>query len=269
MNIDSTTLFAFAQFFQYLESEQVSPEYLGEPPESVNVYDTYQTVAEWTALRHEVKQQGKLLRIAQDKLDQALSATLSDREQAQKNLEESQKQITDQFEHQQEKLLRDLLGIVDALDRACTYWQEEITPSPTTTTLPRSTPQKTFWKILREWFIAEEPEVPQPEISEKPTVNTAINEILTSHLEGIQLIKKSFLELLRSRKVVPIEALGKPFDPQKMYAIGREKSADKSENTVIQEVVTGYLWGNRVLREAQVIVALPYSKSEEFLSEGK
>jgi molecular chaperone GrpE len=40
-----------------------------------------------------------------------------------------------------------------------------------------------------------------------------------------------------------------------MYAVGRESRADVAENTVIQEVVRGYLWGDRVLRKAQVIVA--------------
>jgi molecular chaperone GrpE len=40
-----------------------------------------------------------------------------------------------------------------------------------------------------------------------------------------------------------------------MYAVGREESASVPENTVIQEVVRGYFWGDQVLREAQVIVA--------------
>jgi molecular chaperone GrpE len=39
-----------------------------------------------------------------------------------------------------------------------------------------------------------------------------------------------------------------------MYALGRQES-DEPENTVIQEVVRGYLWRERVLREAQVIVS--------------
>ncbi|WP_413176175.1 nucleotide exchange factor GrpE [Anabaena azotica] len=61
--------------------------------------------------------------------------------------------------------------------------------------------------------------------------------------------------MLKQRRVVPIVAQGKPFDSQTMYAVGRELRADITENTVIQEVVRGYLWGDKVLREAQVIVA--------------
>jgi len=45
--------------------------------------------------------------------------------------------------------------------------------------------------------------------------------------------------------------MGKPFDSQIMYAVGREERADIIDNTVIQEVLRGYLWGDRVLTEAQ------------------
>ncbi len=49
-------------------------------------------------------------------------------------------------------------------------------------------------------------------------------------------------------------ALGQPFDSQCMYAIGRQASEAPAQ-TVIQEVTRGYLWGDQVLREAQVIVS--------------
>ncbi|WP_339375897.1 hypothetical protein [Calothrix sp. NIES-2098] len=40
-----------------------------------------------------------------------------------------------------------------------------------------------------------------------------------------------------------------------MLGNGREARDDVVNNTLIQEVVRGYLWGNNVLREAHVIVA--------------
>jgi molecular chaperone GrpE (heat shock protein) len=39
-----------------------------------------------------------------------------------------------------------------------------------------------------------------------------------------------------------------------MYAVDRQESNEAVDNTVAQEVVRGYLWNGRVLREAQVIV---------------
>ncbi|ODH00888.1 nucleotide exchange factor GrpE [Nostoc sp. KVJ20] len=249
----------FNKFLDYLHSEQTPPDYLVKAPESTNSFDAYQMVAEWTALRHEVKQQGKLLRSTQDALVQALEVTRTDKEQLQIRLEESQKQALDKFEKQQEKLLKDLLGILDALDQACTYWQEEI-EALSATSIPKSPPQKNFWEKLKQWFGGKEV---QSTVSEKSPISESLSEILISNQQGVELIRRSLLEVLRQRRVVPIAAQGKPFNSQTMYAVGRELRADVADNTVIQEVVRGYLWGDttgndgamRVLREAQVIVA--------------
>ncbi len=249
MTIDKEAL--FAKFIDYLHSEQTPPEYLGEPPEIANSFDPYQMVAEWIALRHEIKQQGKLLRSAQDALQQALEVTRKQEEQLQTRLFESQKQALDQDQPQQEKLLRDLLGIQDALDRACAYWLEELEALSATSTL-KSLEQKSFWGKLRQWFATKNAQ-PAPETS------SSLSEILTSNQQGVELIRRSLKDVLRHRRVVPIEALLQPFNPQTMYAVGRQKSANVTDNTVIQEVVRGYLWGDRVLREAQVIVASPSS----------
>ncbi|MCW5316857.1 nucleotide exchange factor GrpE [Nostoc sp. KVJ3] len=241
----------FAKFLDYLHSEQLPPEYLGEEPSSVNSFDPYQMVAEWTALRHEVKQQGKLLRSTQDALVQALEVTRADKKQLQIRLEESQKQAWGQFEQQQEKLLKDLLGIVDALDRACIYWQQELEVLSITSN-SKSATQKSLWEKIVQWFTGKESQLT---LSEKSPSSESLSEILTSNQQGVELIRRSLLEVLRQRRVVPIAALGKPFDSQTMYAVGRESKADVTANTVTQEVVRGYLWGDRVLREAQVIVA--------------
>ncbi|MDZ8049946.1 MAG: nucleotide exchange factor GrpE [Aulosira sp. ZfuVER01] len=249
----------FAKFLDYLQSEQAPPEYLGEAPESANTFDPYQMVAEWTALRHELKQQGKLLRSSQDALQQALEVTRADKEQLEIRLEESQKQALTQFEQQQEKLLKDLLGILDALDRACSYWQEELEALPATST-PKSSSQNSLWEKLKDLFTGKEM---QSTVSQETPISESLSEIITSNQQGVELIRRSLLEILRQRRVVPIAALGKPFDSQTMYAVGREKRTDVPDNTVIQEVVRGYLWGDAssndgvvyVLREAQVIVA--------------
>ncbi len=243
----------FAKFLDYLQSKQTPPEYLGEAP-NTNSFDPYQMVAEWTALRHEVKQQGKLLRSSQDTLQQALEVTKTDKQQLQILLEESQKQANSQFEKQQEKLLKDLLGIVDALDRACTYWQDELEAS-TATSVP-NVRQKSFWEKLGKWFGSKEIQ------SQETPVSESLSEILTSNQQGVELIRRSLLDILRQRRVIPVISIGKPFDSQKMYAVGREE-ADVTENTVIKEVVRGYLWGDIVLREAQVIVGTRGTREAE------
>jgi molecular chaperone GrpE len=249
----------FTKFLDYLQSEQAPPEYLGEAPDA-NTFDPYQMVAEWTALRYEIKQQGKLLRSSQDTLKLALEVTSSDREQLQIRQEESQKQTLSQFEKQQEKLLKDLLSIVDALDRACTYWQEEL-EALSATSAPKQSSQKNFFLKLVERFSGKET---QSTLSKETPDSESLSEILTSNQQGVELIRRSLLDILRLRRVTPINSIGKPFDSQTMYAVGREDSSDVIENTVIQEVVRGYLWGDIILREAQVIVATVGTRGADY-----
>jgi molecular chaperone GrpE len=249
----------FAKFLDYLQSEQAPPEYLGEAPESANPFDPSQMVAEWTALRHELKQQGKLLLKSQEALQLALEVTRTDKEQLQIRLEESQKKALGQFEKQQEKLLKDLLGILDALDRACTYWQEEIKVLSATST-SKHVQQKSFWGKLGDWFSGKET---YPTVSQEIPTSESLSEIITSNQQGVELIRRSLLEILRQRRIIPIVSMGKAFDSQTMYAVGREERADATENIVIQEVVRGYLWGDIILREAQVIVSIRGSKDAD------
>jgi molecular chaperone GrpE len=131
-------------------------------------------------------------------------------------------------------LLRDLLPVMDALDQAIAHSQAQIAAPP-----PQEKPRN-FWT---QFF-------PDPE----PKPNT-LTEALTSNQAGIELIRRSLLDLLQKRQIKPIPALGLPFDSQCMYAIAQEVSDTAPVNTVIQEVVRGYWQGDRILREAQVIVA--------------
>jgi len=56
--------------------------------------------------------------------------------------------------------------------------------------------------------------------------------------------------------VVPMETEGKQFDPHLHEALSREETLDKEENTVVKELRRGYLFRERLLRPAQVIVAV-------------
>jgi molecular chaperone GrpE len=239
----------FDNFLHYLQMEQEPPEFLGNPPESPSNFDPYQMVGEWIALRQEVKQQNKILRSAQDTLQQALLDSNSDKEQLHLYQTNELATFEKRFEQEQEKLLLDMLGILDSLDRACEHWQEQIQDLSIISTLK---PEKqNFWGKLGNLFSSNNSS-DADDVS--VDISTSLNDILTSNQQGVELIRRSLLQILRQRRVVPIEALGKPFDSQIMYAIARQENAEVVENTVIQEVVRGYLWGDRVLREAQVIV---------------
>lgn len=232
----------FERFLTVIETPPPLPEYLGEPPESVTEFDPYQMVAEWIALRQEVKQQGKLFQGASNILQAALTEIQSDKASLQQQLAIAQQQEMSQADRK--ALWRDLIGVVDALDRACNHWQAKIADLDLAQTNSANHPQSLWQKL-----IGKTPD------SGKSLSSSSIREILVSDQQGVELIRRSLLDVLRQRQVLPIPALGKSFDPKTMYAIGRQVTTEFPENTVIQEVVRGYMWGEQVLREAQVIVA--------------
>ncbi|MGH2393061.1 MAG: nucleotide exchange factor GrpE [Candidatus Limnocylindria bacterium] len=74
-------------------------------------------------------------------------------------------------------------------------------------------------------------------------------------VEGIRLVERKLRGLLESEGVTPIEAVGKPFDPNLHEAVVHEDTTQHPDNTVIDEVQRGYLLHDRVLRPALVRVA--------------
>ncbi len=77
-----------------------------------------------------------------------------------------------------------------------------------------------------------------------------------SWLEGFRLINRKLLALLELEGVEPIEALGKIFDPAEHEALAQQQVADKEDGEVLMVVRNGYRLNDRVLRPAQVIVAV-------------
>lgn len=53
-----------------------------------------------------------------------------------------------------------------------------------------------------------------------------------------------------------IHALGQPLDPTRMAVIEGRLAPDKAPHTVLEEIAPGWLLGSRVLRPAQVVVAI-------------
>lgn len=73
-------------------------------------------------------------------------------------------------------------------------------------------------------------------------------------LEGVQLTYRQMQALLREAGVQPIEAVGKPFDPNLHEAVQRVQSPEHPDETVLEEVERGYMIESRVLRPSRVKV---------------
>ena len=88
-------------------------------------------------------------------------------------------------------------------------------------------------------------------------VNTSVENNTETYRQGVELILRQMLELLRKRDVKPIEALGVDFDPNYHEAVVHEPSPDHKDGEVIEELRRGYMIGGRLLRPAMVKVAKP------------
>ncbi len=67
------------------------------------------------------------------------------------------------------------------------------------------------------------------------------------------MLSKMFREIVHSLGLLAFETLGKPFDYARHEVIMMQES-DKAENTVLQEVQKGYLYHDKIVRYAKVIV---------------
>ena len=76
-----------------------------------------------------------------------------------------------------------------------------------------------------------------------------------AYRQGVELIHKQMLDLLKKRGVRVMETVGTDFDPNFHQAVIHEVSADHREGEVIQELRRGYMLGDRLLRPAMVKVA--------------
>ena len=72
---------------------------------------------------------------------------------------------------------------------------------------------------------------------------------------GMEKIYKQFGTVLQDLGVTPIEAVGKPFDPNLHNAVMHVEDESLGENTVAEEFQKGYLYKDQVVRYSMVKVA--------------
>jgi len=79
---------------------------------------------------------------------------------------------------------------------------------------------------------------------------------LEQYREGFLLMYRQLADTLARLGVGPIAARGETFDPNLHEALCREETIEYDENTVMEELRTGYMYRDRLLRPAQVKVAI-------------
>ncbi len=78
---------------------------------------------------------------------------------------------------------------------------------------------------------------------------------MESLLEGVELTRKGLSATLEKFGVKAIESIGEPFDPNIHEAVAMEETEEMEPNRVLKEFQKGYLYKDRLLRAAKVIVS--------------
>ena len=74
-------------------------------------------------------------------------------------------------------------------------------------------------------------------------------------LQGVELTHKQLEESLGKHSVHKMQDMNTVFDPDKHQVIQQVEDPSKAPGTIVEELQTGYMIGDRVLREAMVIVS--------------
>jgi molecular chaperone GrpE len=74
--------------------------------------------------------------------------------------------------------------------------------------------------------------------------------------EGVELTLSQFKQALQNAGVEPISAeRGTPFDPRIHEAVMQEEADDLPDRAIVKTLQTGFMYNDRVLRAAKVVVA--------------
>ena len=87
------------------------------------------------------------------------------------------------------------------------------------------------------------------------SVEAAESDEFRHFLSGVDLINKQLSGVLDALGVKPVPAVGEQFNPHVHEAVVTEPTDDYAPDTVMQELVTGYRLGDKLIRPALVKVA--------------
>jgi molecular chaperone GrpE len=82
-----------------------------------------------------------------------------------------------------------------------------------------------------------------------------IDDVMKKFLDGIEMTERELLNVFQRHNIRKLETVGQKFDPNYHQAMFEVPTSEKAPGTVMQEVQSGYVVGERCLRPALVGVA--------------
>ena len=92
------------------------------------------------------------------------------------------------------------------------------------------------------------------------------NKDLDKFLKNIEIIEKDLLSVFKKNKIEKINTLKKKFDPNFHQAMTEIEDNKVEPGTIVQEIQTGYMFGERLLRPSLVSVS---KKSDQKIKQNK
>ena len=175
-------------------------------------------------------------------------------EEAQEELEDKKKSKKEKKSKDKEKIEK-LEADVLALQKEVQSWKNEYLKAHAET--------ENFKKRTNEQAIKDRKYASQKVIGEliqpidmllQIVSYPAPNPEVANYQIGFQMIANQLLDILKSEGLAPITALDKEFDPNVMQAVAVEENPEKEENIVLKVMQPGYMYKDRVLRPAMVVV---------------
>jgi molecular chaperone GrpE len=214
---DSIKQALLERFRDYLDGDATEAE-LAPPDVADETKDLFSVFVEMAALRSEVRTESRLVKEALDQFRSVFETLQTSHATVQRELDRARADTRDQAQAALRPLLLDVIDLRDRLVAAVSLSGGE----------------------QRHWY--------HRLFRRKPARGAAWQ-------EGLRMTLRRLDQVLMDRRVVPVQMLGRPFDPRLARVIGTSPDSALAEGTVIEDVRTGFLWDDQVLRTAEVIVS--------------
>jgi len=100
-------------------------------------------------------------------------------------------------------------------------------------------------------------------ISIKNDPNLKVNKDLDKFLKNIEIIEKDLISIFKKNKIEKIDTKNKKFDPNFHQAMTEIEDEKVEAGTIVQEMLPGYMFGDRLLRPSLVAVSKKKGQNED------
>ena len=88
------------------------------------------------------------------------------------------------------------------------------------------------------------------------------NQDIDKFLNNIEIIKKDLISIFKKNRIEKIDTKNKKFDPNFHQAMAEMEDEKVEPGTIVQEMLPGYMFGDRLLRPSLVAVSKKKAQNE-------